>query len=67
LRDIMINTVPRVLTHDFYGSIALIVALMLLGLDTLKLMNNENITAVALLTVGLRLIAYKRHWHLPKL
>jgi len=67
LRDTMINMVPRVLTHDFYGSIALIVALMLLGLNTLELMNNESISAVAVVTVALRLIAYKRHWHLPKL
>ena len=67
LRDTMINRIPRVLTHDFYGSIALIVALMLLGLNAMELMTSESITVVGVMTIGLRLIAYKQHWHLPKL
>lgn len=64
-RDIMINKVPAVLVSDFYGSIALIVALMLAILNYLNVMTDLAILAVAITTVFLRLIAYKQHWHLP--
>ena len=66
-RDIMINKVPAVLVSDFYGSIALIVALMLAALNYLNLMSDLAIMAVALLTILLRLVAYKQEWHLPKM
>ncbi len=64
-RDIMINKVPAVLVSDFYGSIALIVALMLAILNYLNAMSDLAILAVAVATVCLRLIAYKQQWHLP--
>ena len=66
-RDIMINKVPAVLVSDFYGSIALIVALMLAALNYLHLMTDLAIMIVAFLTVLLRLLAYKQQWHLPKM
>jgi len=66
-RDIMINKVPAVLVSDFYGSIALIVALMLTALNYLNLMTDLAIMIVSLLTVLLRLVAYKQQWHLPKM
>ena len=66
-RDIMINKVPAVLVSDFYGSIAMIVALMLAGLHYLNLMSDFAVMGVALTTVLLRLIAYKQQWHLPKM
>ncbi len=66
-RDIMINKVPAVLVSDFYGSIALIVALMLTALNFLNLMTDLAIMIVAFLTVLLRLVAYKQQWHLPKM
>ena len=64
-RDIMINKVPAVLVSDFYGSIALIVALMLAALNYLNLMSNLAVIGVAVITVLLRLVAYKQQWHLP--
>lgn len=64
-RDIMINKVPAVLVSDFYGSIALIVALMLAILNYLNVMTDLAVLAVAITTVCLRLIAYKQQWHLP--
>jgi len=66
-RDIMINQVPAVLVSDFYGSIALIVALMLASLHYVGAMNSYSIFAIALFSVLLRLVAYKRSWHLPTL
>ncbi len=64
-RDIMINKVPAVLVSDFYGSIALIVALLLALLNVMNMMTDIAIMSVALITVLLRLVAYKKQWHLP--
>jgi uncharacterized membrane protein YeiH len=66
-RDIMINQVPTVLISDFYGSIAVIVALLLAVLELFNSLNAVNISIVAFLSIILRLIAFKREWHLPKL
>ena len=66
-RDTLINQVPGVLTHDFYGTIALIVALLLIAFNALGMMNDIVITGIAVFAVALRLIAYKRQWSLPKL
>ena len=66
-RDIMINKVPAVLVTDFYGSIALIVALLLTLLHLFHLVNPLSIVLVALISITIRLIAYKQQWHLPTL
>jgi len=67
LRDVMINQVPSVLISDFYGSIALIVATLLYTLHHFDFLNSYTISSVAFFSVALRLIAFKKHWHLPKL
>ncbi len=66
-RDIMINKVPSVLVSNFYGSIALIVALLLASLHYLGLLNNMAVLIVAVISILLRLLAYKNQWHLPKI
>lgn len=66
-RDIMINQVPSVLISDFYGSIAVIAALLLGTLSLFGAINEFSILATALFTIILRLLAYKRGWHLPRL
>lgn len=66
-RDIMINEVPTVLISDFYGSIAVIVALLLGTLNFFNAINEFSIITTALFSIALRLIAYKKGWHLPKL
>lgn len=66
-RDIMINQVPTVLISDFYGSIAVIVALALASLELFDILNEVSISTVAILSIILRLIAFKREWHLPRL
>jgi len=66
-RDVMINQVPSVLVSDFYGSIALIVALLLTFLSYIGYMNDFSILIVGVLSVVLRLVAYKKQWHLPKI
>ncbi|WP_324172410.1 trimeric intracellular cation channel family protein [Sulfurimonas sp.] len=66
-RDIMINQVPTVLISDFYGSIAVIVALALASFEMLGYLNEMSILIVAIFSILLRLIAFKKEWQLPKL
>ncbi len=66
-RDIMINQVPSVLISDFYGSIAVIVALILGMLSIFDAINEFSIIITALFSIALRLVAYKKVWQLPKL
>ena len=66
-RDVMINKVPSVLVSDFYGSIALIVATALALLHYVNLLNSLSILLIGSLSIAIRLIAYKKQWHLPTL
>jgi len=66
-RDVMINQVPSVLVSDFYGSIALIVGIMLAGLNYFEVMSDLSVLGVGLASILLRLIAYKKKWQLPKI
>lgn len=67
LRDILINQVPAVLVSDFYGSIALIVSIMLLILGATAGLSTLTVAAVATVAITLRLAAYIKGWHLPTL
>lgn len=67
LRDILINQVPAVLVSDFYGSIALIVSILLLILAATTGVSTLTVAAVATVAITLRLAAYIKGWHLPTL
>jgi len=67
IRDILLNRVPAVLTHDVYGTIALLVSLSLALLHLAGALNNYTTLAVGVVTLLLRLVAYKKAWQLPKL
>ena len=67
IRDILINQVPAVLISDFYGSISVIVSILLLLLHVSDLLNQTTILLVAIFSIALRLIAYKYKWELPKI
>lgn len=67
IRDILLNRVPSILTHDVYGTIALLVSLALALLHLLGWLNLYTTAAVGAITLLLRLIAYKKAWQLPKL
>lgn len=67
IRDILLNRVPSILTHDVYGTIALLVSLALALLHLLDWLNLFSTTAVGAITLLLRLVAYKKAWQLPKL
>lgn len=67
IRDIMINQVPSVLISDFYGSIAVIAAVVLGVLNMFSLLNELSILCVAIFCIALRLLAVRLKWHLPTL
>lgn len=67
IRDVMINEVPTVLISDFYGSIAIVIGLMLYGLSAASLLNPTTLFIVAFLGIIIRLLAYYRSWKLPRL
>lgn len=67
IRDVMINEVPAVLISDFYGSIAIIIAIALYFLNQVSLINSISILTVASLGIMIRLLAYYRGWKLPKI
>jgi len=67
IRDILINRVPTILVSEFYATVALIIASIMFILEVLELRNLGTITIVFIFGVALRLLAYYRKWHLPKL
>jgi len=66
-RDVLINKVPSVLVTDFYGSIALLVALLLFCCEHFGFLNELSMALIAILAISLRLFAYFKGWRLPKI
>jgi uncharacterized membrane protein YeiH len=67
LRDMLINKVPFILTSEFYGTVAIVVGMVIYLLDTAGGLSFLAITILFFFGVLLRLVAVKRGWHLPKL
>jgi uncharacterized membrane protein YeiH len=67
IRDILINKVPSILVSEFYATIALIIASIMFILEEFDLINVASIMIVFTFGVALRLLAYYKNWHLPKL
>ena len=53
-RDILINKIPAVLVTDFYGSIALLVALLLFSCNALGFLNELSIILIATSAIALK-------------
>ncbi|RUM63545.1 MAG: trimeric intracellular cation channel family protein [Sulfurospirillum sp.] len=67
LRDMLINEVPFILTSEFYGTVAIIVGMVIYLLNGVGFLTIWGVTAVFVLGILLRLTAVRRNWHLPKL
>ncbi len=67
LRDILINQVPYVLKGGFYGIIAMLVGMFLYLLEMAELLNTATTISIFVLAVILRMYAYRKDWHLPKI
>ena len=67
MRDILLNRIPFFLKTEFYGSVALIIGLFIYLLDHFEMLNRLSISLIFLGGISLRLAAYYRGWHLPKI
>ncbi len=67
LRDIMVNEVPMVLTSEFYGTIALLIAASVYLCGQAGCLGSFTLLLIAASSLALRLVAYYKKWHLPKL
>ncbi len=67
MRDTLLNRVPILLTSEFYGTVALLVGVMIFILDYMKILGVISLMIVFGCGVALRLLAYYKQWHLPKI
>lgn len=64
-RDVIINEVPFVFKTGFYGTVALLVALVLYAMEQFDLVNFYTTTLLFVAGVALRVIAYQKKWSIP--
>ena len=64
-RDIIINEVPFVFKTGFYGTVSLLVGLLMYILDYLSVLNIYTTVSVFMLGVAIRVIAYYQKWSIP--
>lgn len=67
IRDILINRVPSILISEFYGTVAIIVGIMMYILHLLDFLYITPIIVVFCIGLALRLLAHYKKWSLPKL
>lgn len=67
LRDILVNDVPAILKSEFYATIAIMVGVSMYVLSQYDMLNLYTIFALFVLSLTLRMVAYVKEWHLPKL
>ena len=67
MRDTLLNRVPILLTSEFYGTVALCVGAMIFVLEWMNIVGVFSLMIVFGFGVALRLLAYYKQWHLPKI
>ncbi len=67
MRDSLLNRVPVVLTSELYGVITILVGVIIYILDFFNLISELSLIFLFILATTLRIIAFYRKWHLPKL
>ena len=65
IRDVIINEIPFVLKTGFYGTIALLIGMILFVLDSYEVVNFYSLSMLFMSGVMLRLIAYYKKWAIP--
>ena len=63
VRDTILGEIPALFNSEFYGSVALLIALMLIGLNTYYELNNITLSTVFVIGFVIRMVAYKYDWH----
>jgi len=66
-RDVIINEVPFVFKTGFYGTISLLVGLILYVLDFLEFISFTTIVLLFIFSLSLRIVAYYKKWSIPLL
>jgi len=66
-RDIIINEIPFVFKTGFYGTISLLIGIILFLLNDYNLINFYSITLLFLFGVVLRVVAFYKKWSIPLL
>ena len=64
-RDVIINEVPFVLKTGFYGTISILIAIILYLLSTLHLISFISISLLFFVSLLLRIVAYYKKWSIP--
>jgi uncharacterized membrane protein YeiH len=67
IRDILLNRVPLLLVSEFYGTVSLLVGAILFGFAQCDISGYLPVMVVFAFGVALRLLAYYKQWHLPKI
>ncbi|MDD3324979.1 MAG: TRIC cation channel family protein [Sulfurospirillaceae bacterium] len=67
MRDILLNRVPILLTSEFYGTVSLLIGAILFALNKMNIDGFLPLSVVFVFGVAIRLIAYYKSWHLPKI
>jgi len=65
IRDIIINEIPFVFKTGFYGTISILVSLILYALNKVEMITFYPIAVVFVLGVSLRVVAYYKKWAIP--
>jgi len=65
IRDVIINEIPFVLKTGFYGTITLLIGLILYLLSSYDMINIYTLSIVFVAGIILRLIAYYKEWAIP--
>jgi len=64
-RDVIINEVPFVFKTGFYGTVSLLVGLLIYLLHNFEMMSFYTTTIVFIIGVSIRVLAYYRKWSIP--
>jgi uncharacterized membrane protein YeiH len=64
-RDVIINEVPFVLKTGFYGTISILIALLIYALEMYGLLSYVSLAIAFFVALNLRLIAYAKSWSIP--
>jgi uncharacterized membrane protein YeiH len=64
-RDIIINEVPFVFKTGFYGTVSLLVGMLMYLLDNFDWVNIYTTTLIFIIGVTIRVVAYYRKWSIP--
>jgi len=65
IRDVTINEIPFVLKTGFYGTIALLIGIILYVLNVYGMMDALSLSLVFIFGIILRLVAYYNKWEIP--